>query len=461
MAVMFMNRLVFIFLLLPFLLSCGGTTATVSSTATILTVQPSEGAAHISTTTLILAVFDQDMDGTSFDENSFVLTDPAQNEIAGAITYSDKIATFTPSANLGYATLYTATIKNTVKDTGGMNLSGNTSWSFTTIAEGETPQITTPVFSIPGGTYSSSQSVSIDCSEPGAEIRYTVNSDEPTPTIGTLYSTPVNISQTTTLKAIASKTGMTDSPVASATYTISGSQTQVSTPVFHPSEGTYSSYQSVTITSDDGAEIRYTTDGTAPTPTTGTIYSSPINTSLTTTIKAIASKAGLTDSSIASATYTINDPWTVVSAFSVAPINCDIPCPVDCDISCSGDTSDTTNHVDILENPGSNCIDVAGGKDDFWVFVPTLSGTVNIKLTDTSTDNLSVFLTYANWNESGYLCSSLLGSNDFFVGCDSWGIMSAAPNIDAYVLKDTYYFVIIDAENGTEAGPYTFEITYQ
>ncbi len=186
MAIMFMNRLFLIFILLPFLLSCGSTTATVSSTATILTIQPSNGATHISTTTLILAVFDQDMDGTSFDESSFVVTDPAQNEIAGAITYADKIATFTPSANLGYATMYTATINNTVKDSGGKNLSSNTSWSFTTVAEGEIPQITTPVFSIPSGTYSSSQTVAIDCSEPGVEIRYTVNGDEPTPTIGTL-----------------------------------------------------------------------------------------------------------------------------------------------------------------------------------------------------------------------------------------------------------------------------------
>ncbi len=54
----------------------------------------------------------------------------------------------------------------------------------------------------------------------GATIRYTIDGSTPSETAGTIYSGPVNISSTTTLKAIAYESGMTDSAIFSATYTI-------------------------------------------------------------------------------------------------------------------------------------------------------------------------------------------------------------------------------------------------
>jgi hypothetical protein len=83
-----------------------------------------------------------------------------------------------------------------------------------------TTQVATPAFSPAGGSYSSAQSVSITSATSGASVRYTTDGSTPSETAGTLYSGPVSISSTKTLKAIAYKTGMTDSTVASATYTI-------------------------------------------------------------------------------------------------------------------------------------------------------------------------------------------------------------------------------------------------
>lgn len=85
-------------------------------------------------------------------------------------------------------------------------------------------------------------------------------------------------------------------------------QQQVSAPTFNPAPGIYSGAQSVAITSAEaGAFIRYTTDGsTPPTSSTGTLYSGPVPVSSTTTLKAIAFKTGMTDSSVTSGTYTIN-----------------------------------------------------------------------------------------------------------------------------------------------------------
>lgn len=102
------------------------------------------------------------------------------------------------------------------------------------------------------------------------------------------------------------------------------------TPTFNPAEGTYTSAQNVEIsTATEDATIYYTTDGTDPT-TNSSVYSSAIAVSSTTTIKAMAVKDGLDNSSVASATYTIvnfahagtqADPYTVADARTAIDAN--------------------------------------------------------------------------------------------------------------------------------------------
>jgi uncharacterized delta-60 repeat protein len=83
-----------------------------------------------------------------------------------------------------------------------------------------TPIVATPTFSPNGGTYSTSQTVSLSTSTAGAEIHYTFDGSDPT-TSHALYTGPFTISSTTTVKAKAFKSGMTASATASATFTIS------------------------------------------------------------------------------------------------------------------------------------------------------------------------------------------------------------------------------------------------
>lgn len=78
--------------------------------------------------------------------------------------------------------------------------------------------VDSPDFSIPSGTYYEIQNVDITA-EDGADIYYTTDDSEPTEETGTLYTGPVEISASTTLKAIAVKDGES-SAVASATYSI-------------------------------------------------------------------------------------------------------------------------------------------------------------------------------------------------------------------------------------------------
>ena len=82
---------------------------------------------------------------------------------------------------------------------------------------GEVQVTAAPTFSPAAGTYYEAQSVTLSA-EDGASIYYTTNGDDPT-TSSTEYSDPIEVAQTTTIKAIAVKDGVS-SAVASATYTI-------------------------------------------------------------------------------------------------------------------------------------------------------------------------------------------------------------------------------------------------
>ena len=97
------------------------------------------------------------------------------------------------------------------------------------------------------------------------------------------------------------------------TYTPSGggSTPTCATPTFSPAAGTFYGSQEITLaTSTAGAAIYYTTDNSTPSSTNGTLYSAPFSITETTTVKAIAIKAGADDSEVASTTYTKGESVT-------------------------------------------------------------------------------------------------------------------------------------------------------
>ncbi|MGN0534917.1 MAG: chitobiase/beta-hexosaminidase C-terminal domain-containing protein, partial [Eubacterium sp.] len=105
---------------------------------------------------------------------------------------------------------------------------------------------------------------------------------------------------------------------ATITITISAADT-VAAPQADLASGTYTSNQSVKLSSaTEGAEIYYTLDGTTPSRTNGTKYTGPISVtgteaqSVQTTIKAIAVKDKMQDSSVEAFSYTIEIPDTTL-----------------------------------------------------------------------------------------------------------------------------------------------------
>jgi uncharacterized repeat protein (TIGR02543 family) len=90
--------------------------------------------------------------------------------------------------------------------------------------------VSSPVFNILSGNYSTVQSVNISCPTAGAVIRYTTDGSTPS-SLSTVYSGPILVKDgTATIKAKAFKSGMTDSDIAIATYTIVPSPTPAPPP---------------------------------------------------------------------------------------------------------------------------------------------------------------------------------------------------------------------------------------
>jgi polygalacturonase len=95
--------------------------------------------------------------------------------------------------------------------------------------------------------------------------------------------------------------------MTNATSVTFASVAPVDAPTFNLTGGSYAGAQSVTISSKtNGASLRYTTDGTVPTSSSGTAYAGPVAVGATTVLRAVAYQSGMTDSDVTSALYAIH-----------------------------------------------------------------------------------------------------------------------------------------------------------
>lgn len=92
---------------------------------------PLSSAAAVSRNKVVSITFNEEMDPLTINATTFTLKQ-GTTSVAGAVTYSGTTASFTPSATLGAATSYTATITTGAKDLAGNPLAANTVWGFTT-----------------------------------------------------------------------------------------------------------------------------------------------------------------------------------------------------------------------------------------------------------------------------------------------------------------------------------------
>lgn len=123
-------------------------------------------------------------------------------------------ASYTPSVATTGTTYYRCLLKNGVSPCETFATS-----NVATVTVNAPSKCETPTFSLAEGTYTGAQSVSLSCQTDGATIHYTTDGTTPT-TLSPTYSTPINVNQDMTIKAIAVKSGLANSEVASAAYTI-------------------------------------------------------------------------------------------------------------------------------------------------------------------------------------------------------------------------------------------------
>lgn len=103
----------------------------------------------------------------------------------------------------------------------GMNDSQTASATYT-INKPDT--VSAPVFTPAAGTYYGNLNVTLTCSTSNATIRYTTDGTNPTAS-SKVYTGAIALTATTTVKAYATASGLKDSAVATAVYTISKNQT--------------------------------------------------------------------------------------------------------------------------------------------------------------------------------------------------------------------------------------------
>ena len=133
--------------------------------------------------------------------------------------------------------------------------------------------VATPTFTPNGvSSFTGMQSVTISCTTADAKIYYTTNGTNPT-TASTEYTTALSLTSTTTVKAIAVKTDMDDSAIATATfikysggggggggsytpsYTVSVDKTENGTITVSPKSASKGDTVTITVKPDNGYEL--------------------------------------------------------------------------------------------------------------------------------------------------------------------------------------------------------------
>ncbi len=107
------------------------TTPPIGIAPEVVSTNPGENDVNVSTNSTIVVTFNSDMDAATVNSTNFTLKD-GTDDVVGTVAYNNKVATFVPLDNLKIATMYVASISSDVKNTSGVSLANNYSFSFTT-----------------------------------------------------------------------------------------------------------------------------------------------------------------------------------------------------------------------------------------------------------------------------------------------------------------------------------------
>ena len=302
---------------------------------------------------------------TGVSSTTLQITWTPSDSTAGYNTSYTASITLTAGTNCGFLASTTATVNGNPATGVTKNADGTltVTYAFSATAKDKLTSITAPqAITVANGTAYSAMNLPATVgivTEGNTVTNAPVTWNTTTPANGS-YDPAVLTEQTVTLNGTVACPDSIDANGSSLTTTITitiSAADIVGAPTANPTAGTYTENQSVSLTSStEGATIYYTTDGNEPTLAGGVPggttqkYTAPISVtgtegqSVQTTIKAIAVKNGMQDSSVETFSYTIQ-----IQEEDITPD----PDPVDYDILDGANSSWTQNSDGSLSIRGS------------------------------------------------------------------------------------------------------------
>ena len=178
---------------------------------TVTSVNPAAATGVARNATPVISFSEAMLSSTMNTSNIKLLTGGSPVTVVVAYDANNYTATITPSANLAASTAYTIRVTTDVKDDSSNAIAATYESTFTTsgVADSVDPTSTADVAT---GTYVVTQTVSLSATDdpgdgtpvacPSCTIYYTTNGNNPT-TSSSVYSAPLTVSSTTTLKFCA------------------------------------------------------------------------------------------------------------------------------------------------------------------------------------------------------------------------------------------------------------------
>jgi hypothetical protein len=123
------------------------TFTTITPAPSVIATVPVNTATGVLVSQALTATFNEAMACSTLASpaTSFTLTGPGTTAVAGTVSCSGSVATFTPGAELAANTLYTATIGTTTKSLAGTPLPANYVWTFRTAPASTLPTVISTV----------------------------------------------------------------------------------------------------------------------------------------------------------------------------------------------------------------------------------------------------------------------------------------------------------------------------
>jgi sugar lactone lactonase YvrE len=171
-----------------------------------------------------------------------------------------------------------------------------------------------PRISPPGAVSDNAVNVSLSTTTAGAEIYWTIDGSDPTPS-STRYTGPFDLATDGTLRARAFRNGFSDSPISEAVFRLT-----VGTPEVAPASGTFINEVPITMaTTTANAELRYTLDGSEPTAASP-LFTAPLNLRTSAVLRVAGFRNGFVTSPTVRRDYTVKvDPPTMSPASGFFP----------------------------------------------------------------------------------------------------------------------------------------------